>query len=67
MITLFYVFGLLCIYSYFLYPLILIILPSRAPQSGVNKADIDSALPALSLIITAHNEEARIREKLDNT
>ena len=67
MITLFYVFGLLCIYSYFLYPLILIILPSRSPKSAVKKADMDSTLPALSLIITVHNEEARIREKLDNT
>ncbi len=67
MITLFYVFGLLCIYSYFLYPLILIVLPSRAPKSSIKKADMNSTLPALSLIITANNEELRIGEKLDNT
>jgi glycosyltransferase involved in cell wall biosynthesis len=67
MITLFYVFGLLCIYSYFLYPLILIILPKRAFKPAAKKGDMQSELPTLSLIITAHNEEARIQEKLDNT
>lgn len=66
MTTLFYICGVLCLYSYFIYPLILIILPSRAPVHS-NETNTNTALPALSLIITAHNEETRIREKLDNT
>ena len=67
MIILFYIFGVLCLYSYFLYPLILIILPARAPVRADREPDVNSNMPALSLIITAHNEEARIGEKLDNT
>jgi cellulose synthase/poly-beta-1,6-N-acetylglucosamine synthase-like glycosyltransferase len=67
MTALFYFFGVLCIYSYFLYPLILIMLPARAPKDADKKTDLNAALPALSLIITAHNEAARIQEKLDNT
>jgi len=63
--ALFYIFLLLCCYSYFIYPLILKLLPARAAGEGV--AGDDSALPALSLIITVHNEAARIREKLENT
>ncbi len=62
---LFYLSVVLCGYSYFLYPLILRMVPSRYSQE-VPHAD-SSALPALCLIIAAHNEEDRIREKLDNT
>jgi cellulose synthase/poly-beta-1,6-N-acetylglucosamine synthase-like glycosyltransferase len=62
---LFYLSVVLCGYSYFLYPLILRMVPSRYSQE-VTHAD-SSALPALCLIIAAHNEEDRIREKLDNT
>lgn len=62
---LFYFTALLCGYSYFLYPLILKIVPIRSSKSVqiIN----DNNLPRLSLIITAHNEEGRIREKLENT
>jgi len=67
MITLFYIFGVLCIYSYFLYPLILIGLPARAPVRTNREPGVNPTMPTLSLIITAHNEESRIREKLDNT
>jgi cellulose synthase/poly-beta-1,6-N-acetylglucosamine synthase-like glycosyltransferase len=63
MITLFYIFGVLCLYSYFLYPLILIGLPARAPVRANREPDVNSTMPTLSLIITAHNEESRIREK----
>ena len=62
---LFYLSVVLCGYSYFLYPLILRMVPSRYSQE-VPHAD-SSTLPALCLIIAAHNEEDRIREKLDNT
>ena len=51
------------VYSYALYPLVLKLLPAKhritptAPESW----------PTISLIVTAHNEEARIAEKLDNS
>ena len=62
---LFYLSLFLCGYSYFIYPLILKLIPPRLVQPV--PAVADSELPALSLIITAHNEEGRIREKLENT
>ncbi len=62
---LFYLCALLSGYSYFLYPLILRILPCRAPAEGsVAEA---APLPTLSLIVTVHNEEARIRDKIENS
>ncbi len=57
--------GLLCVYSYFLYPLILILLPARRDMELVPEPP--KTFPKLSLIITAHNEAGRIRSKLDNT
>ena len=65
MATLFYLSLFLCGYSYFIYPLILKLIPQR-PASPVPALE-DYVLPALSLIITAYNEEDRIREKLENT
>ena len=62
---LFYTIGILCIYSYFLYPLILKLIPVRKKIEGILLED--ATQPRLSLIITAHNEEARIQEKLENT
>lgn len=62
---LFYLFAVFCAYSYFLYPILLKLLPSRSPYDHV--AEKNAKLPNLSLIITAHNEEGRIREKLKNT
>lgn len=51
------------VYSYFIYPFILRILPRRpAGRSGV--PDIN---PSVSLIVTAHNEAARIEAKLENS
>ena len=53
------------VYSYFLYPLILFVLPKRR----VHVAEPASLAPTarMSLIITAHNEEQRIDDKLRNT
>ena len=62
---LFYVSFLFCGYSYFLYPLLLKALPVRSPGKGSLNENCE--LPSLSLIITVHNEEGRIREKLENT
>jgi len=67
MAALFYLSGVLCLYSYFLYPLILMLLPARSLSHTGVKTDANSELPFLSLIITAHNEEGRIRQKLENT
>ncbi len=70
MTTLFYIFAVLCLYSYFLYPLILKLLPTREPFNVGENSDLTgsgSVFPFLSLIITVHNEEARLHEKLENT
>lgn len=53
-------------YSYLLYPLTLVALASvrRHPEStAVN----DPFRPVVSFIVTAHNEEARLQQKLENT
>lgn len=63
--TLFYISGLFCIYSYFLYPVLLKLITPRTKVEIIPLED--SALPELSLIIAVHNEAARIREKLENT
>lgn len=60
--SLFFVCALGCGYSYFLYPLVLKLLRRRVPEEGGVEIR-----PHISLIITAHNEETRIREKLANT
>lgn len=64
-IGIFWVLALLCIYSYFLYPIILRLIPSRRNVEFVPGSS--ESLPLMSLIITAHNEESRIRAKLENT
>lgn len=51
------------IYSYFLYPLTLLLLPPRRKWMA---STLDE-LPTVTMIITAHNEEQRIVEKLNNT
>jgi cellulose synthase/poly-beta-1,6-N-acetylglucosamine synthase-like glycosyltransferase len=59
------------VYSYFIYPLLLMALPRRRelPQPVPPGAAADNVerAPSVSLIITAHNEAGRIREKLENT
>ncbi len=51
------------VYSYALYPLILRALPAR----HCAQASPPESWPLISLIITAHNEQARIIEKLENS
>ncbi|QSP93682.1 glycosyltransferase family 2 protein [Marinobacter salinisoli] len=51
------------VFSYFLYPLILSIIPKRKDRFSV---DPNAPLPKVSLIVTAHNEELRIRAKIEN-
>jgi cellulose synthase/poly-beta-1,6-N-acetylglucosamine synthase-like glycosyltransferase len=62
---LFWLLLLLALYSYFIYPLLLsLLLKLRGNRSVQAAAGAD--LPSLSLIVTAYNEEGRIRDKLDN-
>lgn len=64
---LFWFFGVAAIYSYFLYPALLhafVRLKNAAPSPS---EDGLSASPIVSLIVTAYNEEARIREKILNS
>lgn len=56
------VFG--CLYSYFIYPLVLRITPSRSPRFSNNDTNTK---PLVSLIVTCHNEESRIEEKIINS
>lgn len=61
----FWLFLFLAGYSYFLYPLLLLLLATRRPESA--PVAPQDALPSVSLIVTAYNEQARIREKIDNS
>ncbi|HEX5514513.1 MAG TPA: glycosyltransferase, partial [Gammaproteobacteria bacterium] len=49
------------LYSYFLYPLLLLLVSRKRPLPPE-----PVALPRLSMIIAAHNEAHRIRDKLEN-
>jgi cellulose synthase/poly-beta-1,6-N-acetylglucosamine synthase-like glycosyltransferase len=53
------------VYSYLIYPFILILINSRARTKPGRM--ISANMPKVSMIITVHNEEHRIREKLKNT
>ncbi|MES9991089.1 MAG: glycosyltransferase [Candidatus Thiodiazotropha sp.] len=52
------------VYSYFIYPAILMLIPKRAHTDSESSS---ASLPSVSLIITAHNEEGRIESKLLNS
>jgi cellulose synthase/poly-beta-1,6-N-acetylglucosamine synthase-like glycosyltransferase len=54
---------LFIVYAYFGYPLLLLIV-SRFKTHPISKSNIT---PFVSFIITAHNEETRIQEKIENT
>jgi Glycosyl transferase family 2 len=55
---------LIAVYSYVLYPLLLLLLQRKRsePSQGARET-----LPSVTVIITARNEQARIAEKLENT
>ena len=55
--------AFLALYSYLLYPLLLLALRRH---KGVEPRG-DSALPSITIIITARNEQVRIADKLGNT
>lgn len=65
-IELIFVLSLLGVsYSYFIYPIILLVLPKHnlLPE---NDLDVNT-LPFITLIVTAYNEESGIKEKIKNT
>ncbi|WP_336143078.1 MULTISPECIES: glycosyltransferase [unclassified Marinobacter] len=59
---LFWVALLGSVYSYFLYPIVLKLTPRR----GSSERKLNAQPPRVSLIVTAHNEEERIRDKILN-
>jgi len=62
-VMIFWVSSGLVVYAYFGYPLVLWAL-SHVRSREVHRSDIT---PKVTFIITAYNEEGRIKEKLDNT
>ena len=64
LVTLFWILLILSLYSYFIYPLILLILSSITKPKTTS---LETTTPSLTLIITAHNEANRIRDKVENT
>src|SRR5438034_10227959 len=56
----------LALYVYVGYPCALMLVTLVRSRS-VKKAEKGSAAPLVSFIITAHNEQRRIREKIENT
>lgn len=62
---LFWLFLLLAAYSYFIYPLCLIAL--NASQKDDANTARGSAPQSITIIVTAYNEENRIRSKIENT
>jgi glycosyltransferase involved in cell wall biosynthesis len=59
--TLFWVGLFGALYSYFLYPLLLLLVRRRRPA-----AVAPDKLPSVTLIVTAHNEAHRISDKIEN-
>ncbi len=65
LILLFWLCALGAVYSYFLYPALLRLLAKR--RAATPAQPVQASPLTLSVIVTAYNEEARIREKIDNT
>lgn len=63
---LFWISGIAAVYSYFLYPFVLKIVAMIRGIQEVQAAK-SSAPVFMTLIVTAYNEERRIREKIENT
>jgi cellulose synthase/poly-beta-1,6-N-acetylglucosamine synthase-like glycosyltransferase len=62
--SLFWLLLLFAIYSYFIYPVLLALLHSMRRGPGGTRI---AAQPVLTMVVTAYNEQARIREKIVNT
>lgn len=65
---LFWLFGVAAVYSYFIYPVILRVLVAKAGvKTNSGTANESLVAPRVSLIVTAYNEESRIRAKIENS
>lgn len=68
LLFLFWFLAIASVYSYFLYPLILIAMKKYRGSRSTLSTELDPAqAPSVSLIVTAYNEERRIREKIENS
>lgn len=65
MTSVFWLFVVVCCYSYFLYPVLLIIFPRRTVS--VEHDFKKSNVPHMTVIIAAHNEEEKIADKIRAT
>lgn len=54
-------------YSYFIYPVILYLLPKKRSITQTPNNTSETDLPFISIIITAYNEDQRIKQKINNT
>jgi glycosyltransferase involved in cell wall biosynthesis len=65
---LFWLFGVAAIYSYFIYPVLLrVLVANTGVKPNVATEGQTTAAPSVSLIVTAYNEESRIRAKIENS
>ncbi|MBD3586623.1 glycosyltransferase family 2 protein [Salinimonas sp. HHU 13199] len=68
MTFLFWILLLLSVFSYFIYPFTLLLLNKfKADEAAINPPDEPASYPDVTLIVTAYNEEKRIREKIKNS
>jgi cellulose synthase/poly-beta-1,6-N-acetylglucosamine synthase-like glycosyltransferase len=63
MVQLFWISAIGSIYSYFLYPLILLSIRSVRREGNIRISEY----PNITIIITAYNEESKIKNKIENT
>ena len=65
---LFWIAAFAAVYSYFIYPLVLLVLRKLRGSTNTSPlAKTPTSWPYITLIVTAYNEEKRIREKIENT
>ncbi len=64
---LFWLFGFAAIYSYVVYPLVLRIFAGRIKKTTQPAVSDTAGNTIVTLIVTAYNEELRIREKIENS
>ena len=65
-IGVFWACGALVVYSYVLYPLVLMALASRSKAHNAPDQLSDVDVPFVSVLIAAHNEESVIRSRIEN-
>ena len=56
----------LVLYTYVIYPVLLIVLGSLRRETPVPEAVRDDELPLVSVLVVAHNEAGIIRERIEN-